>query len=129
MRGSLKPVGHTHGGFIRKSEGTRLQGGGAEIRHFISQPAELKSQIQVRTCGHIEAAAIHNHAFGLLWKTRRSAVRRNSGGDSGVRHTVSKCIRRSGCCTIVSWTEQNQASPALQKRLDISRLPEFVNIA
>ena len=129
MRDSLEPVGHTHGRFICKSEGTRLQGGGAEVGHFISQRPELESEIQMRTCGHIEAGAIHNHAFRLLWKTRRSAVRRNRGGACGVRHTISKWIRRSGRCAIVSWTKQNQASPALEKRLDISRLPEFVNVA
>src|SRR5262245_24585882 len=84
----------------------------------------------MRTRGHIQAGTIYKHALRLPWKTRRSTVGRNSGGECGIGHTISKRVRRSSCSfTIVPWTKQSQASPAYQKRLDGSRLAATVNVA
>src|SRR5262249_32099808 len=126
---NLEPIGHTHGRLIRKSEGTRLEGCGAEVGNLISQSTELKPEIQVRTRGRIETGTIYDHALRLLWKTRRAAVGIDSSGDSGVAHTISRRVRRSSCsCTIVSRTKQNHASAAFQERLDVARLAKLENV-
>src|SRR6266702_1991398 len=92
----LKAVSNADGGFVSKTERIRMQRAQFEVRRLISQPTELRPEIEMGEYGYIRTRAVQKHPSRLRPNARgRSVV---DGANDGFRAKCRDSVAR-GCAT------------------------------